>query len=143
MIKSHIDEQGNKFYTRKQLESVEEVFITSFMEEVTLFSKLYELFISTIKKVGINENTNEEDLTPEVKDYFYNTLAKLNAMKADIIDTYYIDVLISDEELKEIMESKVESIDDITNNMQSIAQLELLCRFGDTDSIEKLINNNK
>lgn len=132
MIKSHIDEQGNKFYTRKELESIDEVFITSFMEEITLFNKLYELFISTIKQLGINENTNEEDLTPEVKEYFYNTLAKLNAMKADIIDTYYIDVLISDEELKEIMDSKVESIDDITNNMQSIA-----------DSIEKLINNNK
>lgn len=132
MIKSHIDEQGNKFYTRKELESIDEVFITSFMEEITLFNKLYELFISTIKQLGINENTNEEDLTPEVKEYFYNTLAKLNEMKAEIIDTYYIDVLISDEELKEIMDSKIESVDDITNNMQSIA-----------DSIEKLINNNK
>ncbi len=132
MIKSHIDEQGNKFYTRKELESIDEVFITSFMEEITLFNKLYELFISTIKQLGINENTNEEDLTPEVKDYFYNTLAKLNETKAEIIDTYYIDVLISDEELKEIMDSKIENVDDITNNMQSIA-----------DSIEKLINNNK
>lgn len=132
MIKSHIDKDGNKFYTRKQLESFEEVFITSFMEEVTLFSKLHELFVTTIKELGINENTKEEDLPQEVKDYFYNALDKLNEMKYDIIDTYYIDVIISDDELKEIMDSKVEIIDDIANSMQSVA-----------DSIEKLINNNK
>jgi hypothetical protein len=122
MIATHIDNEGNKFYTRKELESYEEEFVNSFMEEINLFNKVYEIFIKTIKQLGVNENTKEEDLSEDVKNYLYNTLRKIVEMRNDIIDTYYIDVIVPQEEIDIIMNSKIENIDEIDSNMESIIE---------------------
>lgn len=131
-IQSHIDEQGNKFYTRKELESYEETFLSSFMEEITLFTRLFDLFVNTLKKLGIDGDMNENEISDEIQDYIYNNIKKLADMRSEIIDVYYIDVIIPEEEVNDIVNSKIENIDDININLESIIT-----------NMEKLMNNNK
>jgi hypothetical protein len=100
MIKQNIDEQGNIFYTRKELESNDEAYISTFTLEYLALVDISTTLNDMLVEMNIDSDTDINTIDDDVFNYI-SEMAKLVADKYnDLIDTFFVDVIVSPEELE-------------------------------------------
>ena len=110
MINKHIDELGNAYYTRKELESNDEEYLAVFTFEYLSLVAISDSLSNMLNEMNITPETDISNLDDEVFNYIREISKLIIDKYNELIDTFFVDVIVSEEEANAEFENNTKDI---------------------------------
>ncbi len=110
MINKHIDELGNAYYTRKELESNDEEYLAVFTFEYLSLVAISDSLSNMLNEMNITPETDISNLDDEVFNYIREISKVIIDKYNELIDTFFVDIIVSEEEANAEFENDTKDI---------------------------------
>lgn len=110
MINKHIDELGNAYYTRKELESNDEEYLAVFTFEYLSLVAISDSLSNMLNEMNITPETDISNLDDEVFNYIREISKVIIDKYNELIDTFFVDIIVSEEEANAEFENNTKDI---------------------------------
>ena len=110
MITTHIDELGQIYYTRKELESNDEAYLSTFTLDYLALVDISTTLNDMLVEMNIDSDTDINTIDDDVFNYIREISKLIIDKYNELIDTFFVDIIVSEEEANAEFENDTKDI---------------------------------